>query len=82
MCTGPKACATHRTNLDATLVADTPPACTWAEHLRKADEKDFGAMMQRHENTGRPKKTMGTGKWYDVSRFPEQLARPRFDKDK
>ncbi len=28
--------------------------CTWAEHLRIADEKDFGELMQRHENTGRP----------------------------
>jgi putative transposase len=28
--------------------------CTWAEHLRKADEKDFAAMMRLHENTGRP----------------------------
>lgn len=28
--------------------------CTWAEHLRKADDKDFAAMMRLHENTGRP----------------------------
>ncbi len=28
--------------------------CTWAEHLRKADEKDFGSLMRLHENTGRP----------------------------
>ena len=28
--------------------------CTWAEHLRKRDEKDFGAMMRLHETTGRP----------------------------
>ena len=28
--------------------------CTWAEHLRRADEKDFASMMHLHENTGRP----------------------------
>jgi len=28
--------------------------CTWAQHLRKADEKDFAAEMRHHENTGRP----------------------------
>ena len=28
--------------------------CTWAEHLRKRDERDFAAEMRRHEATGRP----------------------------
>ena len=28
--------------------------CTWAEHLRKRDERDFASMMRLHENTGRP----------------------------
>lgn len=28
--------------------------CTWAEHLRKRDEKDFAAAMRLHETTGRP----------------------------
>ena len=28
--------------------------CTWAEHLRKRDERDFAAQMRLHEATGRP----------------------------
>lgn len=28
--------------------------CTWAEHLRKRDERDFAAEMRLHEATGRP----------------------------
>jgi len=28
--------------------------CTWAQHLRKRDERDFASMMRLHENTGRP----------------------------
>jgi putative transposase len=28
--------------------------CTWAEHLRKRDERDFAATMRLHETTGRP----------------------------
>jgi hypothetical protein len=28
--------------------------CSREEHLRHPDAQDFGTMMQRHENTGRP----------------------------
>ena len=28
--------------------------CTWAKYLRSREEREFAAMMRRHENTGRP----------------------------
>ncbi len=45
--------------------------CTWAQHLRKADEKDFAAMMHLHENTGRP---LGDKRF--VKKLEAMLGRP------
>jgi len=60
--------------------------CTWAAHLRKADEKDFASAMRLHEATGRPLGDKGFVKKLELTLgrvlLPRRPGRPKKNPEK